>query len=66
MGDTYDYEPNPIDEEDSFVRCKFCGKEPLEWKLISDKWILLDIFGRRHICANKLKSTALNSVEKIG
>lgn len=54
---TYDYEPNPWDDEEpKEITCNRCGKGPLEWRRVtqpdgrSEKSVLFDERGFPHRC----------------
>ena len=57
MSSTYDFEPDPFeDEEDRVITCKHCGATDLHWLQVvqpdgrSEKPVLFNQRGMRHIC----------------
>jgi hypothetical protein len=36
----------------SILKCRFCGRNPLNWKNIQGRWFLYEIDGNIHNCPN--------------
>lgn len=34
----------------NYPKCKYCGRDGLEWHEAGDRWVLVDFKGKRHSC----------------
>ena len=63
-GDDYEgWEFEHIFSKKKIPFCKFCGKTPLRWKRIKDKWVLHELDGNYHDCPkNSLPIDTLKNI----
>lgn len=40
----------PQDHHDKRGVCRYCGEEDLIWEMHGDRWRLVDVGGKRHVC----------------
>ena len=58
MGEMADFvndimlEDDPEYEPERFVKCRYCGYEPLFWEKFTNGWRLVNWFGEFHRCKN--------------
>ena len=63
MSDTFDFEPDPHDEDDEphAPKCNRCGSTDVRWRQQGGRWVLFSLQpGKEHVCPVKDEFDALD------